>query len=164
MCKGWVSVQYTLGGVYLCARYIVRDDELVEGAFKHSSAKTKRELVDRGCPFGLTGTIYQEVLQGVSMSEEFERISEYLGSQLFYHPQHPVISCGEAARMYFDCCREGITIRSATDCLIARIAIEHDLMLLHDRDFEKMAAVFPELTLARAPRDLAKDGKRSDPL
>jgi predicted nucleic acid-binding protein len=33
--------------------------------------------------------------------------------------------------------------------LIARIAIEHELILLHDdRDFENMAGVIPELTLA----------------
>jgi hypothetical protein len=51
--------------------------------------------------------------------------------------------------MYFDCRRAGVTIRSATDCLIARIAIEHGLLLLHDdRDFDKMAEVVPDLTLA----------------
>ncbi len=51
--------------------------------------------------------------------------------------------------MYFNCRRAGITIRSATDCLIARIAIEHELILLHDdRDFESMAEVVPELELA----------------
>ena len=51
--------------------------------------------------------------------------------------------------MYFDCRRAGITIRSAADCLIARVAVEHELMLLHDdRDFEKMAEVVPDLALA----------------
>ena len=81
--------------------------------------------------------------------EEFERVSDYLGSQTFYHPQDPVESYKEAARMYFDCRRAGIIIRSAIDCLIARTAIEHDLLLLHDdRDFENMAGAIPELSLA----------------
>jgi predicted nucleic acid-binding protein len=97
----------------------------------------------------LTGVIYQEVLQGVSSESEFERVSEYLGSQIFYHPAEPVESYREAALIYFRCRCAGVTIRSAIDCLIARVAIEHSLMLLHDdRDFEMMAEFEPDLTLA----------------
>ncbi|MCA1718132.1 MAG: PIN domain-containing protein [Actinobacteria bacterium] len=106
-------------------------------------------MLDRGYPVGLTGVILQEVVQGISSEREFEQVSDYLGSQTFYHPQDLVESYKEAARMYFDCRRAGITIRSAIDCLIARIAIEHDLLLLHDdRDFENMAGAIPELSLA----------------
>ena len=51
--------------------------------------------------------------------------------------------------MYFDCRRAGFTIRSAIDCLIARVALEHELMLLHDdRDFEKIVGIVPDLALA----------------
>ena len=106
-------------------------------------------ILDRDFPVGLTSVILQEVVQGVSSREEFDRVSEYLSSQRFYHPRDPVGSYKEAARMYFDCRRAGVTIRSAVDCLVARVAIEHGLMLLHDdRDFEKMAGVVPELALA----------------
>ncbi|MDQ3302918.1 MAG: PIN domain-containing protein [Actinomycetota bacterium] len=106
-------------------------------------------MLDRGYPVGLTGVILQEVVQSISSEREFEQASDYLGSQTFYHLQDPVESYKEAARMYFDCRRAGITIRSAIDCLIARVAIEHDLLLLHDdRDFENMAGVISELTLA----------------
>jgi predicted nucleic acid-binding protein len=39
---------------------------------------------------------------------------------------------------------KGITVRSTADCLIAQIAIENKLLLLHnDRDFEAMSAVAP---------------------
>ena len=107
------------------------------------------EVLDRGYTVGLTSLVYQEVVQGVSSRREFDRTSEYLGSQTFYHPRDPVGSYLEAARIYYDCRRVGITIRSAVGCLIARVAIEHDLMLLHDdRDFEKMAGVVPDLALA----------------
>ena len=76
-------------------------------------------------------------------------MSEYLGSQTFYHPGDLVESYREAARMYFDCRRAGVTIRSSMNCLIARVTIEHGLALLHDdRDFEKMAEVIPDLALA----------------
>ncbi len=106
-------------------------------------------MLDRGYPIGLTGAIYQEVLQGVSWKREFDQVSDYLGSQTFYQPQDPVESHREAAFIYFRCRLAGVTVRSAIDCLIARVAIEHDLILLHDdHDFENMSGVIPDLTLA----------------
>ncbi len=47
-----------------------------------------------------------------------------------------------AASIYFTCRRKGITVRSTIDCLIAQIALEHDLFLIHnDSDFDAMAPV-----------------------
>lgn len=112
---------------------------------------TKRfvELEERGYTLGITNLIYQEVLQGAASRDKFDYLAEYLGSQTFYYPRDPIESYREAAFIYFRCRRAGVTIRSAIDCLIARVAIEHDLMLLHDdRDFENMADVIPEITLA----------------
>jgi len=43
----------------------------------------------------------------------------------FYHPKDPVDSFTRAARIYFDCRKNGITIRSTIDCIIAQTAIEH---------------------------------------
>ena len=107
------------------------------------------ELEARGYPFGITGVIHQEVLQGAASRAKFDYLEEFMLSQTFYHPLDPVESYTEAARMYFDCRRAGITIRSSVDCLIACLAIEHGLMLLHDdQDFERMAEVVPELMLA----------------
>ncbi|QIN83862.1 PIN domain-containing protein [Rubrobacter tropicus] len=107
------------------------------------------EISESGRPFGITGVIFQEVLQGASSPAKFDYLTEYLFSQTFYHPRYPIGTYQEAARMYFDCHRAGVTVRSAVDCLIARVAIEHDLVLLHDdRDFEKMAEVVDGLVLA----------------
>ena len=107
-----------------------------------------REILDRGYPFGLTSAIYQEILQGADSEKSFERLDEYLSTQVFYEPLDPLESYREAARLYFRCRREGVTIRSTLDCLIARVAIEHGLILVHhDRDFEYIAAVVPELRL-----------------
>jgi predicted nucleic acid-binding protein len=107
------------------------------------------EIGVRGHPFGITGVIHQEVLQGAASKAKFDYLAAYLGSQTFYHPVDPVESYREAAFIYFRCRRAGVTIRSAIDCLIARVAIEHGLMLLHDdRDFEKIAEIIPDLTLA----------------
>lgn len=107
------------------------------------------EIVERGHPFGITGVIYQEVLQGAVSQAKFDYLAEYLSTQRFYTLQDPVASYREAALIYVRCRRAGVTVRSAIDCLIARVAIEHDLVLLHDdRDFENMAKVITELDLA----------------
>lgn len=98
---------------------------------------------------GLTATIYQEILQGAASEAHFQKFQTYFSQQPFCHPLDPVASFAEAARIYFLCRRRGLTIRSTTDCLIARVAIEHNLVLLHnDRDFESMATVIPALRLA----------------
>lgn len=55
----------------------------------------------------------------------------------------------EAADPYRTCRQRGITVRSTLDCLIARIALEHELVLVHnDRDFAQMATVIRELKMA----------------
>ena len=77
---------------------------------------------------------------------EFDQLSEYLGSQTFYHPRDPVESYREATLICFQCRSAGVTVRSAIDCLIA---IEHELILLRDdRDFENVTGVVPDLALA----------------
>jgi predicted nucleic acid-binding protein len=112
---------------------------------------TKRftEIQESGRPFGITGVIHQEVLQGAATKAKFDSLAEFMGSQTFYHPRDSVESYTGAASICFRWRRVVITIRSSVDCLIARVAIEHGLMLLHDdRDFESIAGVVPELSLA----------------
>ena len=107
------------------------------------------ELASRGHLFGIVGVIYQEVLQGAASQAKFDYLAEYLESQRFYYPEDPVASYREAALLNFRYRCAGVTIRCAIDCLIAGIAIEHDLiLLLNDSDFENMAKVIPELALA----------------
>ncbi len=60
----------------------------------------------------------------------------------------PAESYAEAARLYFRCRRAGVTLRSTIDCLIAQVAVEHDLLIVHhDRDFDLLAGVAPEVRL-----------------
>ncbi|MDN5849751.1 MAG: PIN domain nuclease [Nitrococcus sp.] len=112
-------------------------------------AKMLRALLDRRLPYGITSVIYQEVLQGASSEHDFRRLRDYLGTQRFYHPTDLVRSYVEAAHLYVRCRQQGITIRSTIDCLIARIAIEHKLLLLHnDNDYLQLAKIEPQLQLA----------------
>jgi predicted nucleic acid-binding protein len=103
-----------------------------------------KTVLERNIPFGITSLTYQEILQGADSEKEFERLQRYLGTQRFYHPKDPLQSFEAAAHIYFLCRRKGVTVRSTIDCLIAQIAIEHNLLLLHnDRDFDAMAKVIP---------------------
>ena len=101
-----------------------------------------REVLEISIPFGITSQIFQEVLQGVKSITEYRKLLRYLGSQRFFHPKDPVDSYAQAAKIYFDCRRKGVTIRSTIDCLIAQIALENEVSVLHnDNDFDAMAEV-----------------------
>jgi predicted nucleic acid-binding protein len=110
-----------------------------------TEGRDKFEVVlHRKIPFGITSFILQEVLQGAASEKEFLLLKKYLLSQKFYHPKDPVDSFARAARIYMDCRKQGITIRSTIDCIIIQTALEHDLFLLHnDNDFNAMAKVVP---------------------
>ena len=90
--------------------------------------------------FVTCGPIVQEVFQGLSAvpaSRAFRqaflsltRVSDPVGISTFL----------AAADIYSEGRRKGLTIRSATDCLIAAIAIESDVPVWHrDRDFTAIA-------------------------
>lgn len=107
------------------------------------------QILEAGQPYGITSLIYQEVLQGTDSDVSWSRIEAYLRTQVFYHPNDPLLSYAEAARLYSRCRRAGVTVRSTIDCLIAQVAIERGLILLHsDRDFDGIARVIPELAIA----------------
>jgi predicted nucleic acid-binding protein len=110
-----------------------------------TEGRDKFEVVlHRKIPFGITSFILQEVLQGAASEKEFLLLKKYLLSQKFYHPKDPVDSFARAARIYMDCRKQGITIRSTIDCIIVQTALEHDLFILHnDNDFNAMAKVVP---------------------
>ena len=111
---------------------------------KNSSTDKFRSILLQKIPFGINSFIFQEVLQGAKSEKEFKHLSKYLVTQHFFHPKDPVDSFTRAARIYFDCRKKGITIRSTIDCIVAQTTLEHDLHLLHnDKDFEIMAKVIP---------------------
>jgi hypothetical protein len=50
----------------------------------------------------------------------------------------------EAAELYRSARRQGLTVRSSVDCLIAACALRHDLPVLQaDRDFGLISKVAP---------------------
>ncbi len=86
--------------------------------------------------------VIQEVLQG------FRDERAYRGARdaMFALPivESPIRAdvFEEAVGLYRAARRQGVTIRSGVDCLIAACAIRHDLELLHrDRDYKKIARI-----------------------
>jgi predicted nucleic acid-binding protein len=111
---------------------------------KTEGGKKFEMVLQRGIPFGINSFILQEVLQGAASEKEFSLLREYLSTQRFYDLKDPVDSFINAAKLYMECRKKGITIRSTIDCLIAETVLEHNLLLLHsDNDFKAMARVIP---------------------
>lgn len=83
-----------------------------------------------------------ELLQGATDRKEWELLEDYLSTQ--YYLEATKHTWPEAARIYFELRRRGITINSPVDCCIAQIALEYGAVLLHrDKDFEKISKIRP---------------------
>ncbi len=128
--------------------YLV-DTSVWVGFFKASPTppvERLKALVTAGTEVGLTPTILQEILQGTADERQFAKYRSYFETQPLYLPEDPIETAVTVARIYFDCRRRGITVRSSNDCLIAQTAVEHDLVLLHnDEDFRRISRVLNEL-------------------
>ena len=95
---------------------------------------------------GITDLIYMEILQGARDEAGFRKLQRYFSTQQFYRFEEPQASYEAAAFMFFQCRRQGVTVRSSIDCLIAQSALENELILLHhDKDFLQLGQVVPEL-------------------
>jgi Predicted nucleic acid-binding protein, contains PIN domain len=128
---------------------ILVDTSVLISFFKgKETEKTNKfqQIIQSDIPFGINDFIYQEILQGSRTDKEFNLLKDYLQSQKFYSLKLGNKSYENAARMFFQCRKNGITIRSTIDLLIAEMAIENKLFLLHeDRDFSNMAKVIIDL-------------------
>jgi predicted nucleic acid-binding protein len=83
----------------------------------------------------ICGVILTEVLQGMRDESEYTRTLSLFDSFLFLPMNRRIFL--RAAELYRALRRQGVTIRKAVDCMIASVAIEHTIPLLHnDRDFD----------------------------
>jgi hypothetical protein len=97
-----------------------------------------QELIEKGEDLSLCGVILAEVLQGVRSDTDFIKTKEYLGYLIFLPMQQATFI--RSAEIYRSLRKQGITIRKPVDCMIASVAIEYDVHLLHnDRDFDHIA-------------------------
>lgn len=100
-------------------------------------------ILEKKIPFGINNFIYLEVLQGSKTEKDYRILKKYLDSQVFYNLKNERESYAEAAKMYLKLRQKGVKVSSTIDCLIARVAMENDLFLLHnDTDFDKISNYF----------------------
>lgn len=84
--------------------------------------------------------VMQEALQGVRSDRAWRDVWMTLSSATMLEPSIEVGLFIEAAQIYRKGRGAGFTIRKSADCLIAAIAIAHDVPVLHaDRDFDMIA-------------------------
>jgi len=82
----------------------------------------------------ICGIILTEVLQGIRKRREYQKTKELFNTMIYLPMPYSVFL--RAAEIYRTLRRKGITIRNSVDCMIASVAMENDIMLLHnDRDF-----------------------------
>ena len=85
----------------------------------------------------ICGIVLTEVLQGIRKDSEFKKTKDLFNNLLFLPMPYPVFL--NAAEIYRRLRRKGITIRKSVDCMIASVAIENDIPLLHnDKDFKSI--------------------------
>jgi len=83
----------------------------------------------------LCGVVVTEILQGISNLKEYHQVSSVLQNLIFLNMSWETHVA--AAEIYRTLRRRGITIRKTIDCMIAAVALENDIPLLHrDRDFD----------------------------
>ena len=98
-------------------------------------------LLQSDAPIATCDTVMMEILAGTTSEREAIELTHLLDRCRFY-PARPLFDSTGAAAIHRSCRRAGFTPRRLNDCLIAGIALEHDLSILHqDRDFERIAEV-----------------------
>ena len=130
---------------------ILVDTSVLIGYFKKSSGVPYDKMdyiIDNDIPYGICNYVYQEILQGSKNKQEYDLLKEYLITVPFYDLLYGKQSFENAALMFFNCRKKGLTIRSTLDLIIAEIAIENSLYLLHnDIDFTNIAKVYENLKI-----------------
>jgi predicted nucleic acid-binding protein len=119
---------------------------------KPPAVKILQSLIEEDEPLAIPGIVFQEFLSGVREEAQFQKLLEL--AQGFSIVLATELHHLEAARIANACRRAGV-ITSASDCLIAAIAIEQNAHLFTtDQDFVYMARhcllrLFPNLALAK---------------
>jgi predicted nucleic acid-binding protein len=88
--------------------------------------------------------VVQELLQGAYDQRRIKHVNEITENSAMLDSPVPLARFEFAGEIFRTIRAGSFTIRSSSDCLIAAIAIHHDVTLIHgDRDFDYIARFFP---------------------
>ncbi len=86
----------------------------------------------------LAGIHVMEIFQGIKQKEDILKTERYLKKFLVFIPD---LEMYFLASLIFNACQKKSRTVNSADCLIAAVAIENNLVLLHkDKDFEYIEA------------------------
>lgn len=92
-------------------------------------------------PLVVAGVAVTELLRGCSSEPEADKLRSALLAWPHVEPTFPT-TYEAAAGLYRAARRQGLTVRSTIDCLLAAMALENGLTILHsDRDFDALARI-----------------------
>jgi predicted nucleic acid-binding protein len=130
---------------------IVADTSVLIDFLQGSDTAASRKLLQletEGTPVSIPLICVQEILQGAGSEKEWKALHDHLMTQDLLWPANPEVTHINAARIYYDCRRKGITVSGTVDCLIAQMVLDLDVTLLHDDDdYEKIRRVRPLKTM-----------------
>ena len=106
-------------------------------------AKALTALIEQDAELATTEPVIMELLAGADTPARGEAL-ERLTNGLPLLGLDPRLDFRAAAQLYAEARREGRTVRSLIDCLIASVAIRHDVPLLHkDVDYDVISKISP---------------------
>lgn len=104
--------------------------------------KQFKRLISQRQEIALCGIILTEILQGIKEPQQYQQVKEHLLMLNFLPMTQQTFIF--ATDIYRTLRKNSLTIRKTADCLIAAVAIENDIQLLHnDRDFSMVTKHFP---------------------
>lgn len=122
--------------------------EHLRGA-RSPTARALAVQVREGTDLVTTEPIVMELLAGADTPQRADAL-ERLVNGLPVLTVEPATDFRQAAAVFLAVRRSGRTVRSLVDCLIAVVAMRHDVALLHrDADYDAIAAVLPLRTRSR---------------
>ena len=97
--------------------------------------QTLSEYIRNGEEIGTCGLIISEFFQGLKKDKSFHKLLPYFKEMAYLKPTEPDTYL-DAAILFRQLKKQGISIRSTVVCLIACLASEFDFLILSkDRDF-----------------------------
>jgi len=88
--------------------------------------------------------VIQEVLQGFREERAYRTARDAMTALPIVESPMEESLFIEAAGLYRAARRQGLTVRSSVDCLIAACALRHDMPVLHkDRDYDLLGRISP---------------------
>ena len=98
-------------------------------------------LIDRA-DICICGVISTEILQGIRNDHQFDQTRNLIETCIFLPITHDTFIT--AAQLYRKLRKKGFPVRKPIDCMIAAVAIEHDVPLLHkDKEFQPLEKYSP---------------------